>query len=139
MKEKLMNLFFHELPMAGHEIELSVKDLILLWWIPLIIVTFWLARLIYKSFRKDTLVYQNTEVYLCRDLFLDLGGFEYLIVVAILEALYFGFWGYITNPSAANWMNWQTWVIILPQLSLLLTIIVIFFIRYTNFRKPYIK
>ena len=139
MKEKLMNLFFHELPMAGHEIELAVKDLILLWWIPLILVTFWLARLIYKSFRKDTLVYQNTEVYLCRDLFLDLGGFEYLIVVAILEALYFGFWGYITNPSAANWMNWQTWVIILPQISLLLTIIVIFFIRYTNFRKPYIK
>lgn len=139
MKEKLMNLFFHELPMVGHEIELAVKDLILLWWIPLILVTFWLARLIYKSFRKDTLVYQNTEVYLCRDLFLNLGGFEYLIVVVILSAVYFGFWGYYTLPFSAAWLNWRTWVIVLPQLSLLLTIIVIFFIRYTNFRKPYIK
>lgn len=139
MKEKLMNLFFHELPMAGHEIELSVKDLNLLWWIVFIPLIFWLVRCVYKSFRKTTMAYQNAEVYLCRDLFLNLGGFEYLIVVVILVALYFGFWGYIINPSAANWLNWKTWVIVLPQLSLLLTIIVLFFIRYTNFRKPYIK
>ena len=139
MKEKFMNLFFHELPMAGHEIEFSVKDLNLLWWIVFIPIVLWLVRIIYKSFRKSTMIYQNTEVYLCRDLFLSLGGFEYLIVVVILSAVYFGFWGYYTLPFSAAWLNWRTWVIVLPQLSLLLTIIVIFFIRYTNFRKPYIK
>ncbi len=139
MKENLQNLFFHKLPMDGKEVELSTNDAILILWVFLIPLTLWLIRFAYKSIRKKSMVHQNTKVDLCRDIFLDLGGFEYLIIIVILSAIYLGFWAYYTNPFSANWMNWETWVIVLPQISLILTIIVLFFIRYTKFRKPYIK
>lgn len=135
----MFNYFFHTLPQENGDFSLNDIVPMLIIWAILIPLSLWLIRLAYKSVRRTTMIYQNTEVYLCRDLFLSLGGFEYLIVVVILSAVYFGFWGYYTLPFSAAWLNWKTWVIVLPQLSLLLTIIVIFFIRYTNFRKPYIK
>jgi len=135
----MFNYFFHTLPQANGDLPLNDIVPMLIIWAILIPLSLWLIRLAYKSVRKTTMIYQNTEVYLCRDLFLSLGGFEYLIVVVILSAVYFGFWGYYTLPFSAAWLNWRTWVVVLPQLSLLLTIIVLFFIRYTNFRKPYIK
>lgn len=135
----MFNYFFHKLPQENGDFPLNDIVPMLIIWAILIPLSLWLIRLAYKSVRRTTMIYQNTEVYLCRDLFLSLGGFEYLIVVIILSAVYFGFWGYYTLPFSAAWLNWRTWVIVLPQLSLLLTIIVIFFIRYTNFRKPYIK
>lgn len=136
----MFNYFFHTLPQENGDFPLNDIVPMLIIWAILIPLSLWLIRLAYKSVhRRTTMIYQNTEVYLCRDLFLSLRGFEYLIVVVILSAVYFGFWGYYTLPFSAAWLNWRTWVIVLPQLSLLLTIIVIFFIRYTNFRKPYIK
>lgn len=135
----MFNYFFHTLPQENGDFPLNDIVPMLIIWAIIIPLSLWLIRLAYKSVRKTTMIHQNTEVYLCRDLFLSLGGFEYLIVVVILSAVYFGFWGYYTLPFSAAWLNWRTWVIVLPQLSLLLTIIVIFFIRYTNFRKPYIK
>ena len=135
----MFNYFFHPLPQENGDFPLNDIVPMLIIWAILIPLSLWLIRLAYKSVRRTTMIYQNTEVYLCRDLFLSLGGFEYLIIVVILSAIYFGFWGYYTLPFSAAWLNWRTWVIVLPQLSLLLTIIVIFFIRYTNFRKPYIK
>ena len=135
----MFNKFFHTLPQENGDFPLNDIVPMLIIWAILIPLSLWLIRLAYKSVRRTTMIYQNTEVYLCRDLFLSLGGFEYLIIVVILSAVYFGFWGYYTLPFSAAWSNWRTWVIALPQLSLLLTIIVIFFIRYTNFRKPYIK
>lgn len=135
----MFNYFFHALPQESGGFPLNDIFPMLIIWAILIPITLWLVRLAYKSVRKTTMVQQNTEVYLCRDLFLSLSGFEYLLVVVILAAVYFGFWGYYTLPFSAAWLNWRTWVIILPQLSLLLTIIVLFFIRYTKFRKPYIK
>lgn len=131
--------FFHTLPQENGDFPLNDVIPMLIIWAILIPLILWLVRLAYKSIRKTSMVYQNTEVYLCRDLFLNLGGFEYLIVVVILSAVYFGFWGYYTFPSSAAWLNWRTWVIVLPQIFLLLTIMVLFFIRYTKFRKPYIK
>lgn len=133
-----MNYFFHALTPANDAILNDIIPMYIIWAI-LIPLTLWLVRFIYKSLRKTSMVHQKTKVYLCRDLFLCIGGFEYLIVVVILSAVYFGFWGYLTNPSAADWLNWKTWVIVLPQISLILTIIILFFIRYTKFRKPYIK
>ena len=135
----MFNYFFHTLPQENGHFPLNDIVPMLIIWAILIPLSLWLIRLAEKAVRRTTMIYQNTEVYLCRDLFLSLGGFEYLIVVVILSAVYFGFWGYYTLPFSAAWLNWRTWVIVLPQLSLLLTIIVIFFIRYTNFRKPYIK
>lgn len=135
----MFNYFFHTLPQENGDFPLNDIVPMLIIWAILIPLSLWLIRLAYKSVRRTTMIYQNTEVSLCRDIFLSLGGFEYLIVVVILSAVYFGFWGYYTLSFSAAWLNWRTWVIVLPQLSLLLTIIVIFFIRYTNFRKPYIK
>ncbi len=135
----MFNYFFHTLPQENGDFPLNDIVPMLIIWAILIPLTLWLIRLAYKSVCKTPMIYQNTEVYLCRDLFLSLEGFEYLIVVVILAVVYFGFWGYYTLPSSAAWLNWRTWVIVLPQLSLLLTIIVLFFIRYTKFRKPYIK
>lgn len=135
----MFNYFFHSLPQGNDAFPLNDTVPMLIIWAILIPVTLWMIRFAYKSVRKTTMIQQNTEVYLCRDLCLSLGGFEYLIVVVIIAAVYFGFWGYYTRPFSAAWLNWRTWVIVLPQISLLLTIIVLFFIRYTNFRKPYIK
>lgn len=135
----MFNYFFHTLPQENGDFPLNDIVPMLIIWAILIPLSLWLIRLAYKSVRRTTMIYQNTEVYLCRDLFLSLGGFEYLIVVVILSAVYFGFWGYYTLPFSAAWLNWRTWVIVLPQLALLLTIIVLFFVHYTNFRKPYIK
>lgn len=135
----MFNYFFHTLPQENGDFPLNDIIPMLIIWAILIPLTLWLVRLAYKSVRKTNIIHQNTEVYLCRDLFLSLGGFEYLIVVAILSAVYLGFWGYYTLPFSAAWLNWRTWVIVLPQISLLLTIIVLFFIRYINFRNPYIK
>lgn len=135
----MFNYFFHTLPSENGDFPLNDIIPMLIVWAILIPLILWLVRLVYKTLRKTTMKHQNTEVYLCRDLFLRLGGFEYLIVVVVLSAIYFGFWAYYTAPSSAAWLNWRTWIIVLPQISLLLTIIILFAIRYTKFRKPYIK
>jgi len=135
----MFNYFFHELPRGNSDIPLNDLAVMLIIWAIIIPCALWLLRIIYKSIRKTTMTYQNSKVYLCRDIFLDLGGFEYLIIVAILSAVYYGFWGFYSAPISANWLNWKTWVIALPQISLMVTIIVLFFVRYTKFRKPYIK
>lgn len=135
----MFNYFFYTLSQENGDFPLNDIIPMFVIWAILIPCVLWFLRFIYKSIRKTTMVYQNTSVYLCRDLFLDLGGFEYLVVAIILSAIYFGFWGYYTNPIEADWLNWKTWVIVLPQISLLITMIILFFIRYTKFRKPYIK
>lgn len=135
----MFNYFFHTLPQENGEFTLNDFIPMLIVWAILIPTTLWAIRFLYKTFRKTTMVFQNTRVYLRRDLFLDLGGFEYLIVYVVLVAIYFGCWAYFTNPFGADWYNWKTWVVILPQITLILTIIVLFCIRYTKFRKPYIK
>ncbi len=135
----MFNYFFHTLP--GENGDVSLNDIIPMFiiWAILIPLILWMVRFVYKSVRKTNMRHQNTDVYLCRDLFLSLGGFEYLTIIIFLSAVYLGFWAYYTHPSSADWLDWRTWMIILPQISLLLTIIILFFIRYTKFRKPYIK
>ena len=135
----MFSYFFHALPKGNVDVPLNDYALMVIIWVLLIPCTLWLLRFIYKSLRKTTMSYQHSKVYLCRDLFLDLGGFEYLIIVTLSAAVYFGFWSFYTNPLAANWLNWKTWVIAFPQISLFLTIVILFFVRYIKFRKPYIK
>jgi hypothetical protein len=136
----MFNYFFHPLP-HGEYVDVVTSDIIpmLIIWAILIPLTLWLVRLAYKSIRKPKVKYQNVEVYLCRDLFLGICGMEYLLVVLILAAVYFGVWAYFTAPFSASWLDLTTWLIVIPQIALLLTIITVFFYRYTKFRNPYLK
>ena len=108
-------------------------------WVLIIFALFWFVRFIHKSVRRTKMKYQNGLYYLCRDLFMCLNGFEYLLFVCILFAVYMGYWAYEVKPSSADWTDWQTYMIILPQLCFLVSMITLFFVRYCKFRKPYIK
>lgn len=100
-----------------------------------------MIRFIYKSVRSTKMKYQDSQYYLVRDFFLELGGFEYLIVATIIYAIYMGVWAYLVNPFAdsSSWEIWQTYLIVLPQFATLVAIIIMFSIRYTKFRKPLVR
>jgi hypothetical protein len=135
----MFELFFHSLPSKSSAFTMNDLVPMFITWLILIPLVLWLTRLIYKSIRKPIITYNKTRVILRRDLFLDLGGFEYLIIIVALTAIYLGFWAYYVSPFAADWFDWRTYVVLLPQVCLILTIIVLFVIRYVKFRKPFIK
>lgn len=135
----MFELFFHSLPSKSGTFTMNDLVPMFITWMLLIPLVLWLTRLIYKSIRKPVVTYNKTKVLLRRDLFLDLGGFEYLIIVVILVTIYFGFWAYYVFPFSADWLDWRTYVVLLPQFCLVLTIIVLFTVRYVKFRKPFIK
>lgn len=131
----MYKFFFHDLTWGN---DVFVMYAI---WAILIPLFLYVIRFIYKSVRPTKMKYQGSQYYLVRDVFLKLGGFEYLIVVTILYAIYLGFWAYLVNPFAdgSNWASWQTYLIVLPQFATLIAIIVMFCIRYTKFRKPFVR
>ena len=129
----MYNYFFH-----GFKWDNDVYVMLAIWAL-LIPFFLYITRFIYKSVRKTKMKHLGAEIYLCRDLFLTIGGFEYLLVVLFLSSIYYFFWCYYTSPFSANWLDWRTWIIALPQIALLITIVVLFFIRYIKFRKPYLK
>ncbi len=108
-------------------------------WVLIIFALFWFVRFIHKRVRRTKMKYQNGLYYLCRDIFMCLNGFEYLLFVCILFSIYMGYWAYVVKPSSADWTDWQTYMIILPQLCFLVSMVTLFFVRYCKFRKPYIK
>ena len=108
-------------------------------WALILFLSFWLVRFIHKLARRSNMKYKGGSYYLCRDIFMRLNGFEYLLVLCVLFACYMGYWAYKVSPSRADWGLWQTYMVVLPQIVLLILMIVLFFWRYTNFRKPYIK
>lgn len=110
-------------------------------WAILIPLFLYMIRFIYKSVRSTKMKYQDSQYYLVRDFFLELGGFEYLIVATIIYAIYMGVWAYLVNPFAdsSSWEIWQTYLIVLPQFATLVAIIIMFSIRYTKFRKPLVR
>lgn len=110
-------------------------------WAILIPLFLYMIRFIYKSVRSTKMKYQDSQYYLVRDFFLELGGFEYLIVATIIYAIYMGVWAYLVNPFADSsiWEIWQTYLIVLPQFATLVAIIIMFSIRYTKFRKPLVR
>ncbi|UBD77261.1 hypothetical protein K6V26_13410 [Parabacteroides goldsteinii] len=128
-----MDFFFHELTWD------SFVVWVLIGWAIIIPVFLWSVRYAYKSGRKTQMKHRGLLIDLCRDIFLRIGGFEYLLVAVILVSIYLGFWAYYTSPSTANWANWETYIVALPQIVLLFVIIILFFIRWTKFRKPYLK
>ena len=104
-------------------------------WAVLIPVSLYLIRFLYKTFRKPKLRSQNREYYVIRDLFLAISGQEYLVMYAVLYALYLGFWAYRVSPFALKevWSDWHTYLIILPQFATLVAVVVLFFIRNNKF------
>jgi hypothetical protein len=74
-----------------------------------------------------------------RDLFLELGSIEYLLIFNLLYAVYLFFWAYKTNPLAAKWDTSEPYLIILPQVITIIADMIFFFVGYTKFRKPLIK
>jgi hypothetical protein len=108
-------------------------------WALSIPVVLYLLRFIFKSIRKPQIVNNTGKYYLVRDLFLKISGFEYLIVAVVCFALYLGFWAYKIDFSIADWSDWKTYLVILPQFITLIAIICLFYVRYFNFRKPFLK
>ena len=68
-----------------------------------------------------------------------LNGFEYLVIMSVIFAIYMGVWAYMVAPAHADWGSFGTYLVLLPQAVFLISIIVAFSWRYVNFRKPYIK
>lgn len=108
-------------------------------WVLLIPVCLWLIRFVHKYLRKKKMRYKGGIYMPCRDLFMQMNGYEYLIVAIVFYAIYLGFWAWMVNPANADWLDWKTYCIILPQIATLVVIVVMFIYRYTNFRKPYKK
>lgn len=129
----MFKYFFHELTWDN-----DVYIMFLVWLI-LIPVLLWALRFIHKSFRPATMKYRRTEYYLLRDLFMCLNGIEYLIIAVILFAIYMGFWAYYVDFMHANWLDWEPYVVLIPQIVCLLTICVVFIMRYFKFRKPLLR
>lgn len=131
----MYNYFFHSLKWDNDVYVMYVV------WAILIPVSFYLIRFLYKSIRKPRLRSRYGEFYTNRDLFLAISGQEYLVLYAVLYALYIGFWVYKVALFALKemWSDWHTYLIILPQVATLVAIVVIFFARNNNFSKQYIK
>ena len=129
----LESIFFHPLSWDNDMYYVYVA------WGIIALFSFWFVRFLHKSFRQKNMKYKDGIYYFCRDIFMCLNGYEYLIFVVLLLASYLGLWAYYVNPSKADWSNYQTYMVILPQLIVLLTTITLFFFRYIKFRKPYIK
>ena len=110
-------------------------------WAILIPVSLYLIRFLYKTIRKPKLRSKYGEFYMTRDLFLKVSGQEYLVVYAILYAIYLGVWAYKVAPFSQKevWSDWHTYLIVLPQFATLLTIVILFFVRNNRFCKPLIK
>lgn len=108
-------------------------------WVLIILASLWFVRFLHKSFRKTVMSYKGENYYLCRDIFMRLNGFEYLLLVCVIFACYLGYWAYKVSPFSADWSLLDTYLVILPQFVLLVIMIVLFFLRYINFRKPYLK
>ena len=129
----LSSIFFHPFEWDN---DMYIAYLV---WTVIIVLTLWLTRFVYKSVRKPQMKYKRRVYDLCRDLFLKITGMEYLIVIITLFAIYLGWWAYETSPCNANWYAVNTYLIALPQISVVVVVTIIFFIRYIKFRKPYIK
>ncbi len=131
----MYKFFFHDLVWSNDVFIMYVI------WAILIPLFLYMIRFIYKSVRSTKMKYQDSQYYLVRDFFLELGGFEYLIVATIIYAIYMGVWAYLVNPFAdsSSWEIWQTYLIVLPQFATLVAIIIMFSIRYTKFRKPLVR
>mgnify|MGYP006887186806 FL=1 len=131
----MYKFFFHDLVWSNDVFIMYVI------WAILIPLFLYMIRFIYKSVRSTKMKYQDSQYYLVRDFFLELGGFEYLIVATIIYAIYMGVWAYLVNPFADSscWEIWQTYLIVLPQFATLVAIIIMFSIRYTKFRKPLVR
>ena len=108
-------------------------------WVMLIPFTLYVIRFIYKCCRSKIMKYQKQKIYLVRDLFLILTGIEYLVFAVIIYSIYMGFWAFYVGPNNADWLSLDTYLIILPQIALLIVIIVLFSYRYIKFRKSFIK
>ena len=108
-------------------------------WVLIIFLSFWLVRFVHKSLRKKNLKYKGEEMTPVRDLFLQLNGFEYLVVVCLLFACYIGYWAYKVKPSSADWGLLDTYLVVLPQIVYIIAMCLVFFYRYKKLRNPYLK
>ena len=129
----LSSIFFHPFEWDS---DMYIAYLV---WAIIIVLLLWLTRLVYKSVRKPQMKHKRRTYDLCRDIFLQITGMEYLIVVMVLFVVYLGLWAFETSPCNADWYAMDTYLIALPQIVLVAVVTTIFFIRYIKFRKPYIK
>ena len=129
----LKSVFFHPLTWDNDMYIVYVV------WVLLALVFCWLMRFVHKIVRRKNMKYKGGDCYLCRDIFMRLNGFEYLVALSVVFAIYMGVWAYVVSPAHADWGAWGTYWVLLPQALFLISIIVAFFWRYVNFRKPYIK
>ena len=128
----MSNIFFHPLEWNNDVFIMYIV------WVILIPVFLYALRIIFKSLRKPQLTYKAQKYHLVRDLFLEITGFEYLILASVLYAIYLGVWAYKVDFSA-DWSDWRTYLVILPQFITTIAIVCLFYIRYFKFRKPLLK
>jgi len=126
-------IFFH--PMEWNN---DVYIMYIVWFFALFLVLY-VLRFAYNRIRPKNLTYKRQSFYMVRDLFLSLGGMEYLIVFNLLFAVYLGFWVCLVKPWLADWTNVSTYLIVLPQFATLTIVTALFFVRYTLFRNPLIR
>lgn len=130
-------IFLHELQWDNDVYIMYIAWLLLF---PLIL---YVIRYLYGKFRPVKLSYKWKKYYMVRDLFLNIVGLEYLIIVSILFSIYLGIWAWKVNPASITWeWPWENavpYLIILPQLLAAVLIIVLFYMRYVKFRKPLIR
>ena len=128
-------IFFH--PM---EWDNDVYIMYIVWPFALVLVLY-IFRFLYNLVRPKNLIYKRQKYYMVRDMFLSLGGMEYLVVFILLFAVYLFFWAYKVKPSISkvDWTDWNSYLIILPQVLTVISLIIVFFVRYTKFRKPLIR
>lgn len=133
----MYEVFFHQMKWEN---DVYIMYIVWLIFVPLLL---YITRCIYNKVRPTKLSYDGGRYYMVRDLFLNIAGMEYLILASVLYSIYLGFWAWSVNPFSVDWGwpwdNWVPYLIVLPQVLAAALMVVLFFIRYTKFRKPLIR